>query len=86
MIDGIEEDLGNLNYDKLDDAIFTIMSLGRGCFLSKIDVEHAFKLIPIHPDDIPLLGFKWKGKYYADKTLAMGLRTSCAVFDPSHFR
>lgn len=79
--DGIEEYKGHVTYAKLSDAIASIRELGPNCYLSKVDIEHAFKIIPVHADDIPLLGFMWEGKYFADKTLPMGLRTSCRIFE-----
>ena len=40
--------------------------------MSKTDIEHSFKLIPIHTDDHELLGFSLDNKFYYDKTLPMG--------------
>ena len=39
------------------------MHFGQGCFLAKMDIESAFRLIPVHPDDYELLGMFWDGKY-----------------------
>ena len=36
--------------------------LGHGTLLAKIDVESAYRLIPVHPSDRSLLGIQWKGK------------------------
>lgn len=35
------------------------------------------------PEDYELLGFtcNWEGKYYFDKCLPMGCRTSCKTFE-----
>lgn len=33
------------------------------------------------PEDYELLGFYWEGKYYFDKCLPMGCRTSCKIFE-----
>ena len=79
--DGIDEYKGRVSYSRLSDAVYSIRTLGPGCSLAKIDIEHAFKLIPVHPDDVRLLGFRWNGMFWADKTLPMGLRTSCAIFE-----
>lgn len=49
--------------------------------MSKTDIEHTFKLIPIHPDDHELLGFSLDNTFYYDKTLPMGLRFSCNLFE-----
>ena len=54
-------------YVTIDDAIKGIKRFGPGSFLAKTDIESAFRLIPVHPDDYELLGMKWEGKYYYDK-------------------
>ena len=36
---------------------------GPGALLSKVDLKHAFRLCPVHPDDWQLLGMLWKGNY-----------------------
>ena len=53
--------------------------------MAKTDIENAFRIIPIHPDDRHFLGFSWvlaEGniQYYMDACLAMGLASSCQLF------
>ena len=81
MNNGIPDELATVHYAGIDDAVRAIKKLGRGAFLVKLDIESAFKIVPIHPDDHHLLGMAWDGWYYYDKTLAMGLRSSCAIFE-----
>ena len=50
-------------------------------FLAKVDIESAFRIIPVSPLDSPLLGFQWDGKYYMDAVLPMGCSSSCAIFE-----
>ena len=57
------------------------MRFGPGSFLAKTDIESAFRLIPVHPDDYELLGMKWEGKYYYDKVPPFGLRSAPAIFN-----
>ena len=45
------------------------------------DIESAFRLIPVHPDDYELLGMYWEGKYYYDKVLPFGLRSAPHLFN-----
>ena len=52
-----------------------------GLFHGKTDTKSAFCIIPIHPADYSLLGMKWDHMYYFDRYLAMGLRSSCAIFE-----
>jgi hypothetical protein len=58
------------------DAIAGIRRFGRGALLLKFDVSAAFKRIPVRPQDRPLLGMRWRGKYYYELVLPFGLRTS----------
>ena len=45
----------------------------------KTDIESAFRLVPIHPDDYKLLGMCREGKYYYDKVLPFGLRSAPSI-------
>ena len=47
----------------------------------KTDIEHPFRLMPIHPNSYDLLGFCIHDKYYYDRTLPMGLSYSCNLFE-----
>ena len=71
----------SLHYVTIDNAIEGIKRFGHGCFLAKTDIESAFRLIPVHPDDYELLGMYWEGKYYYDKVLPFGLRSAPYLFN-----
>lgn len=49
--------------------------------MSKADIEDAFRLIPIHASEYPLLGFEWNGQFYYDAALPMGASASCQLFE-----
>ena len=70
-----------MRYATIDDAIRLIKSLGKGCFLAKTDIKSAFRIIPVSPNDFPLLGMEWQGKFYFDKCLLMGCSLSCNIFE-----
>ncbi len=72
---------GTVSYDTVDMAIRLIHEVGQGSILARTDIEHAYKLIPVHPDDIPALGIKWFQHWLSDATLPMGSRSSCAIFE-----
>ncbi|XP_066914570.1 uncharacterized protein [Clytia hemisphaerica] len=55
--------------------------MGPGCYMGKIDIKHAFRLCPVHPDDWPLLGYCWQGKYFFDLCLPFGSRSSPCIFN-----
>lgn len=79
--EGIPDEQAKVHYSTVDDAVKDIRKLGRGCQLVKIDIEAAFKIIPVHPEDYHLLGMLWQDSFYFDKTLPMGCRSSCSIFD-----
>ena len=54
---------------------------GPGSLLAKIDIESAYRLIPVHPHDRPLLGVQWEGSLYVDPMLPFGLRSAPKVFN-----
>ena len=43
-------------------------------------MESAYRIFPVHPDDRPLLGMRWKGALYYDKCLPFGLKSALKVF------
>ena len=45
-----------------------------------MDVKQAYRNVPIHPDDRPLLAMQWNGKIYVDKVLPFGLRSAPIIF------
>ncbi|CAG2189540.1 unnamed protein product [Mytilus edulis] len=49
--------------------------------MARADVENAFRLLPINPEDYHFLGFTWNGKFYYDTCLPMGLSSSCQLFE-----
>jgi hypothetical protein len=71
----------SVSYDSVDTAIALILQVGRGAVLCKTDVEHAYKLIPVAPEDIPALGIKWFQHWLYDCTLPMGCGSGCAIFE-----
>ncbi len=72
---------GTVTYDTVDTAIQLIQRAGQGAILAKTDIEHAYKLIPVHPDDIPALGIWWFQHWLWNATLPMGSRSDCAIFE-----
>lgn len=62
-------------------AARAVRALGAGCFLIKLDVEAAYKQVPVRPADWHLLGFMFEGKFYYERVLPFGLRSSCRLWD-----
>ncbi|KAH3833697.1 hypothetical protein DPMN_107009 [Dreissena polymorpha] len=79
--DFIDPTLATVVYSSFDEAVDLLLNLGPGTLFSKTDIDSAFRLIPIHPSDYHLLGFKFQEKIYFDKCLPMGASSSCAIFE-----
>ena len=79
--DGIASKNTHVQYATVADAIRLIKRAGPGCFLAKTDIKSAFRIIPIHPSEYPLLGMKWRGLYYYDRCMPMGCSSSCKTFE-----
>jgi hypothetical protein len=78
---GIPESKCTVKYQTIEDAVKLMKCYGKGCLLSKTDIQNSFKIIPIHPDDHELLGFSLGDQYYFDRTLPMGLSLSWKLFE-----
>ncbi len=77
----IPKEAGTVSYDSVDKAISLIQHFVPGAVLAKTDIEHAYKLIPIHQHNIPALGLWWYDDWIWDCTLPMGSRSGCAIFE-----
>ena len=77
--DGISADLCSLRYTSVDNAVEIITSLGRSSLLAKFDLSNTYHILPVHPDDQPLLGVTWQANIYMDKSLPFGLRSALKV-------
>lgn len=77
----IPQDKATVQYQTLQDAIKLLQKIGRGTLMVKTDIESAFRLIPVHPEDYHLLGFQWDGAFYYEKVMVMGCRSSCQIFE-----
>jgi len=78
--DGIDAELCSMAYATVDSAVSHIVNQGKGTLLAKVDIEHAYRNIPVHPDDRHLLGMRWDGSTYLDTGLPFGLRSAPKIF------
>ena len=62
-------------------AAQAVREFGRYCYLVKLDVEAAYKQVPVRREDWPLLGFKWLDQWYYERVLPFGLRSSCRLWE-----
>ncbi len=78
--EGIDPHLCSLSYASIDDAVRRVITFGKGTVLAKIDLESAYRIVPVHLDDRPLLGMVWKGQLFVDTALPFGLRSAPKLF------
>ena len=78
--DSISKDEFPTQYVHFDVATEYIMAMGRGCLLCKVDIKHAYRLLPVRPEDWPLLVYFWEGSYFVDLKLPFGGRSSSSIF------
>ena len=78
--DGVESELCSLSYASADDVVSMILQKRQGTLLAKLDLESAYRIIPVHPQDRHLLGMQFDGKLYVDTVLPFGLRSAPKIF------
>jgi hypothetical protein len=69
--DGINSETTTLSYLQIDEVANQVAVYGKNTKL--VDIEEAYRLVPIHADDKQLLGVQWEGMIYVDTTLPFGL-------------
>ena len=80
MNDGIDRQLCSLSYTRIDDAARRIVQLGPGTLLAKLDLQSSYRIVPVHADDLPLLGVRWGNDVLLDAALPFGLRSAPKIF------
>lgn len=60
--DGIDPMLCTLSYTTVEDIASAVASLGTGALLAKVDIESAYRLIPVHPEDRCLQAVQWENQ------------------------
>ena len=79
--DGIDPAFCSMAYTTVEEVATLAASLGKGTLMAKVDIESAYRLIPVHPQDRPLLAMEWKGKVFIDPMLPFGLRSAPKIFN-----
>lgn len=62
----------SLQYTTVDAAVKLISEVRTGFLDAKVDIQDAYRNVPVHPDDCHLLGMEWHGKVFIDKALPFG--------------
>ncbi|XP_077113673.1 uncharacterized protein LOC143768954 [Ranitomeya variabilis] len=79
--DGIDPELCSVVYTSFDEAAKWVRSCVKGALLAKTDIESAFRLLPVHPASVRLLGCYCYGGFYVDRCLPMGCLLLCTYFE-----
>ena len=79
--DSIDDIFAKVNYARLEDALSLVLKCGPTPYMAKTDIEKAFRLLPLNPDQYHLVGIFWEGHFYFDKCIPMGARSSCQLFE-----
>ena len=79
--EAIYSDLCSLRYHaSLDDLTLIVQKLRKGTVLAKLDLEKAYRMVPVHPDDHSLLGIRLGTNFYVDIVLPFGLRSAPKIY------
>ena len=65
----------------LERAIQNLKVCGRGAYMAKVDIESAYRCIPVSPEDWPLQGMTWGGSVFFDIVMQFGLASATAIFE-----
>jgi len=76
----IDKDEFNSEYLKFVEFCETVRSAGIAAEIWKNDQTDAFRIAPIHPDDIPLLAFSFMGNLYLESRLVFGVTSGPGIF------
>ena len=78
--DGIDPALCSLHYSIVDEAVALARWFGVRARLAKLDLQSAYRMIPVHRLDQHLLGMSWQGQTFQDRALPFGLRSAPIIF------
>ena len=79
--DGIDPALCSLSYISVEQVAAVAAGYGEGALMAKIDIESAYRLIPVHPHDRPVQAMRWNEDIYVDSMLPFGLRSAPKIFN-----
>ena len=80
--DFISKDDFSVEFMGFDTTTDLVRRMGYHCLMFEIDIQHAFRVLPIRPSQWILMGSEWMGYYFIDIRLPFGLRSSPGIFNP----
>ena len=78
--DGIDKFDFSFNFITFKRICKLARKVGLGGFMWKADLLDAFRFVPMHPDDIPLLGYSFNDELYFETCLPFGVRSGPGIF------
>ena len=79
--DGIDATLCSMAYITVDNVATLVARLARGSLLAKVDIEAAYRLVPVHPQDRVLQVVRWQDQVFIDPMLPFGLSSAPKIFN-----
>ena len=70
-----------VDFTSIDRISHQIQNSPRGSFVSCVDIESAYRHIPIHPVDAPLFCFRIRDEYYIQLRAGFGCTSLPGIFD-----
>ena len=68
-----------LKYPTVDKLVEIVKRKGKGCMLFKCDLHCFYRHILVRPKDYNKLGVVFESRWYFNKVLLMGCRSSCYI-------
>lgn len=63
---GIDSSVCSMDYTSVSKVARVAQGFRRGALMAKLDIEAAYRLVSVHPQDRPLLGIQWHGSIYVN--------------------
>ena len=79
--DNLRHHLSHVSHTSTDDTAMLMHFLGLSALIARVDIQDAYRLMPIHPADHRFLGVSWQGYVYVDCQLPFGLASTPAIFN-----
>ena len=74
--DRIDPDLYSISYVCMAQAVKRALEMRHGALMATLNLQKAYRIVPVHKDDRYLLGMKWKVAVCLDAALPFGLRSA----------
>jgi len=78
--DGITKESCSFHNTSINEAAVRVLACGPGTLMAKMDVQQAYRNIPVAPENRNLLGMTWEGCLFVDRVLPFGLRSAPLLF------